>query len=257
MNNIMKNDTYRLVKWKLLYCVLSMAAVVAVILTTIVRQDIRLGISVFGNVIALRGFDDVIRMGIVYHNGLGVLIAVLLSVFIGQEYQWKTWQHKWITNQSRTHIYLSKIILSSAISVVMFLIFQIIVLLGSNQVGYLLTNDYIAMIISGIFIYASLGVVICMLSMLVKNNIASVVISLAYVLFGETIASVVINISNFSESASIVTGWLVRHSIYGMATVVSSALVTWSLVIKIALNSIIIIFLSATIGALCFRRYDL
>ena len=183
MNNIIKNDLYRFSKSILLYVILSLTIVISFSLTMMIRQDIRLGISVFGNLTAFRGIDDIIRIGILYQRGLGFFIAILLSVLIGQEYQWKTWQHKWIANKSRAGIYLSKAVLSSAISAAVFLIFQIVVLLSSSQIENILTAGYTAMVISGAFVYAALGAVVCLLSMLIKNNITSIIACICYVMY--------------------------------------------------------------------------
>jgi len=90
MTNIWKNDLYRIGKSKLLYGVVAFTCFIAFSLIMLMRQDIRLGISVFGNLTAFKGIDDIIRIGIAYQKGLGILVAVLISVFIGQEYQWQT-----------------------------------------------------------------------------------------------------------------------------------------------------------------------
>ena len=172
MANNIKSDIYRFGRSRVFYGVLLLTVIIAFLLSSLIRQDIRLGISVFGNLTALRGIDDIVRIGLLYNRGLGIFIAVLISVFIGQEYQWKTWQHKWIINKSRANIYLSKALLSSVASAAIFLVFQIVTFLGSRQSHELLTNEYIATIICGLFIYAALGAVICLLSMLIKNSTA-------------------------------------------------------------------------------------
>jgi len=257
MTNIVKSDIYRFAKSKLFYGVMLLTIVIAFFLSMLIRQDIRLGISVFGNLMAFRSVDDVIRVGLAYYNGLGLFVAALLSIFIGQEYQWKTWQHKWITNRSRARIFISKFILSTAISAAIFLVFQVIVLLGSNQLSSILTTEYIAMIIGGVAVYAALGAVICLIAMLTKNSTASVIVCIGFVLLSETIASMLGSIGNVSEVAASVVGWLVRYSIYGMVIVLSSAAVTWATAIGIVINAFVIMLVSAVIGVLVFRRYEL
>ena len=167
----------------------------AEMLIMLMRQDIRLGISVFGNLTAFKEIDNIIRIGITYQKGLGILVAVLISVFIDQEYQWQTWQQKWLTSKNRIYIYLSKAVLSSAVSAAIFLIFQIVALLSSSQIQEILTLEYTGTMISGIFVYAALGSVICLLSMLIKSSTASIIVCLGYVLFSETLVSV----SGFSK----------------------------------------------------------
>lgn len=258
MTNIIKNDLYRFKKSKLFYGVLLLTVIIAVFLTTLIRQDIRLGISVFGDLMAFRDINDVIRIGLSYHNGLGIFIAILLSIFIGQEYQWQTWQHKWITNKSRIRIYLSKFMISSVVSVTIFLTFQATVLIFSNQTTDILTSEYGTMIISGMAIYAALGTVLCMISMLIKNSTVSAIVCICYVLLSETLMSTIGNLSSISESISRIIGWGIRHSIYGMALrVLSGSYLANYNVISILINSFAIIFLSVSLGLIIFRKYEL
>ncbi len=47
-------------------------------------QDIRIGISIFGNLTTFISPEDVIALGVQYQKGLGIIVAVFISVFIGQ-----------------------------------------------------------------------------------------------------------------------------------------------------------------------------
>lgn len=87
MIHVWKSDLYRLGKSKLLYGVMAFSCSIALFLVLLMQQDIRVGISVFGDLTAFKGWDDIIRMGITYSKGLGIMAAMLISVFIGQEYQ--------------------------------------------------------------------------------------------------------------------------------------------------------------------------
>ncbi|NMA65783.1 MAG: ABC transporter permease subunit, partial [Clostridiaceae bacterium] len=240
MSNLLKADLYRLGRSKLFYGIMTFTGIIAFFLMMIMRQDIRVGISVFGNLTAFKGIEDVIRIGIEYQKGLGILIAILISVFIGQEYQWKTWQHKWIISKSRTHIYLAKAIISSATSATVFLLFELIALFSSGQISNMLTSEYVAMIICGFAIYAALGGIICLFSMLIKNNTVATIVCLCYILFSETIWSVLRNLSSFSSSAIKIVELSMRHSIYGMSTIISSTSFSMDMMISILINSVII-----------------
>jgi len=212
-----------------------------------------LGIFVGGYVMEFREVHDVIRTGVLYQRGLGIFVAILIAIFIGQEYQWKTWQHKWLTNKNRTQIYLSKLIISATLSALIFLIFQTITLIFSSQAAEILTLDYGAMIIGGVAIYATLGAVMCMLSMLIKSATGSIIACLGYVLFGETLLYAIANLSRFSDVTSRIINWGVRHSIYGMAVRVS----TGYNLIFIIINALVITFLYTTVGLMIFRKYEL
>jgi ABC-type transport system involved in multi-copper enzyme maturation permease subunit len=257
MTNIWKSDLYRFGKSKLFYGVAAFTCSIAFSLIMLMRQDIRLGISVFGNLTAFKGIDDIIRIGIAYQKGLGILVAVLISVFIGQEYQWQTWQQKWLTNKNRIYIYLSKAVLSSAVSAAIFLIYQIVALLSSGQIQEMLTPEYACMMIGSIFIYAALGSVICMFSMLVKSSTVSIIACLGYVLFSETLISLIRNLGSFSDTIARLVEWGVKHSIYGMSSIVSGASVSADFAITILINSLAIMLLSTAIGVFLFRKCEL
>ena len=120
-----------------------------------------------------------------------------------------------------------------------------------------LIGEYTATIISGLFMYAALGAVICLLSMLIKSSTASTIVCLFYVLFSETLASAMRNIGNFSATV----GWLfelgIRYSVYGMSTLASSTEFSPEHTIIIVLNSLAIILLSTIFGLIVFRKYEL
>lgn len=257
MRNIWKSDLYRMGKSKLFYGTAAFTCLIAFLLVILMRQDIRLGISIFGDLTAFRGIDDIIRTGITYQKGLGILVAILISVFIGQEYQWQTWQQKWMTSKNRIFIYLSKAALSSSVSAAIFLVYQTVALLSSGRIREMLMPEYAGMMISGVFIYAALGSVICLLSVLVKSGTASIIACLGYVLLSETLVSVIRNLSSFSDTAARIAEWGVRHSVYGMSLIVSGTPVSIDLAISIIINSLAIMLLSTAIGLFLFRKYEL
>lgn len=257
MTNILKSDLYRFGKSKLFYGITAFTCVISFLLITLMRQDIRLGISTFGDITAFKKVEDVIRIGTAYQKGLGIFVAALVSVFIGQEYQWQTWQHKWIISKNRIFIYLSKALLSSAVSAAIFLAFQTVALLGSGQTRELLILGYAGMILSGAFVYAALGSVVCLLSTLVKSSTASIIVCLGYVMFSETLVSVIRNLASFSNTAARVVEWVVRHSVYGMSSIISGGVSSAGLVINVIINSLVIVLLSTVIGLSLFRKYEL
>ncbi|MDD3403914.1 MAG: sigma factor [Hespellia sp.] len=91
--------------------------------------------------------------------------SALDSVFVGQEYLWNTWQHKWLISKSRIGMYLSKAMLASLTAIAIFLSYEVIALLFSGQMKALFTIEYVAGLICGSFLYASLGAVICLVKL--------------------------------------------------------------------------------------------
>lgn len=257
MTKLLITDIYRLGKSKLLYSIIAFTSILAFFLMMLINHDIRIAISVFGGPTLFKKISDVIRIGIEYQKLLGILVAILISAWIGQEYQWKTWQHKWVISKSRVSIYLSKAIVSSAISAAVFLLFELVALLSSGQINNILAGGYVLTVICGIAMYAALGTVICMLSMLIKNITTSTIVCLCYVLFSETLWSFLRNLSNFSLNTLKVIEFGMRHSIYGMSTIISSTSLSMNMTISIIINSVVIMIISTIFGFTVFRKYDL
>lgn len=257
MLKIARNDLYRLRKSKLFYFSVIFTGFISLLLMILNRQDIRLGISVFGNLTTFITANDIIKIGIEYQKGLGFLVTVFISVFIGQEYLWNTWQHKWLISKSRIGMYLSKAILASLTAIVIFLFYEVIALLFSGQMKELFTIEYVASLICGSFLYAALGTVICLISMLIKNSTASIIVSLCYVLFSETLATAILNISSLFNSTGKIGEWFVQHTIYGISSIIYSTSNAVNILLPVISNSLIIIGLTTLIGTLIFRKYEL
>lgn len=137
-----------------------------------------------------------------------------------------------------------------------FLLFQSVVLLSSGQILKLLNVEYAVLITGSIFIYAALGSVICLFAMLIKNNTASTIICLGYVLMSETFVSVLKNIAGFSDMAARIVGWCIRHSIYGMSSLVIETTGSMDFMVHILINAFGIISLSTMIGLFIFNKIE-
>ncbi|WP_165854705.1 ABC transporter permease [Faecalimonas umbilicata] len=257
ISKIINCDFYRIKKSKLFYGAIILSGLVALSLMLLNRQDIRLGISIFGNLTTFISSEDVINLGVTYQKGLGLIIAIVISVFIGQEYQWNTWQYKWLISKTRIGMYLSKALLSAIISTVIFLLFELTALLFSGQFTYLLENGFTQKLICGAFIYAALGSVLCMISVLIKNSTASIIVSLGYVLCDEMIMSVMQNITRvFPAAKQIISIWS-NHTIYGMSVSLCNSPASSNIIMSTLVTSICISFLAILIGIWRFRKYEL
>ena len=257
MLNIINGDFYRIKKSRLFYGVIIFAGLISFLLMILNRQDIRLGISIFGYLTTFISAEDVIALGIQYQKGLGIVVAVLISVFIGQEYQWNTWQHKWLISKNRLGMYLSKAILSALASALTFLAFELCALLFSGQISTLLAGGYITTLFCGSVVYLALGAVLCFISMLIKSSTASVIVSLGYVLFSETVMTVLQNIGSISNSTEKIIAWFVQHSIYGMSSALAAASMTSEVISTTIISSVVIFTVTTITGMLLFRKYEL
>lgn len=257
MLNILNGDFYRIKKSKLFYGAIIFSGLISFLLMILNRQDIRLGISIFGNLTTFISAKDVIILGVQYQKGLGLVAAIFVSIFIGQEYQWNTWQHKWLISKTRYGMYLSKAILSAMVSALTFLVFELSALLFSGQVGNLLAGGYITTLLCGSVIYIALGAVLCFISMLIKSSTTSIIVTLGYVMLSETLVTVFQNIGGISVVTEKVVAWCVEHSIYGMSVALATSSMTPMLISSIVITSFAIFAVTTIIGMLFYRKYEL
>lgn len=257
MLNIINGDFYRIKKSRLFYGVIIFAGLISFLLMILNRQDIRLGISIFGNLTTFISAEDVIALGVQYQKGLGIVIAIFVSFFIGQEYQWNTWQHKWLISKNRFGMYLSKAILSATVSALTFLVFELCALFFSGQISVLLASGYITTLLCGSVVYIALGAVLCFISMLIKSNTTSVIVTLGYILFSETIITVLQNIGSISSIKEKIIAWYIRHSIYGMSSALATASMPPEVISTTIISSFVIFAVTTITGTLLFRKYEL
>ncbi len=120
--------------------------------------------------------DGVLLVGAVY---IGIVIAVFTGIFIGADYSGGTIRNKHIMGHSRAAMYLSNLIICSAVSVIMHLIF-IAVLVGAAYAGMIRRFEMPAgriaeMTLISIFPVLSITAVMLFLCMLVTSRSAAVV----------------------------------------------------------------------------------
>lgn len=96
-----------------------------------------------------------------------------------------------------------------------------------------------------------------MISMLIKNSTASTIVCLCYVLFTELIMSGISNLGRFSVILQRVAAFIIKHTVYGMSVIVSSVDFTTGYMTPIIINSLIIMAISAALGVIAFRKYEL
>jgi ABC-type transport system involved in multi-copper enzyme maturation permease subunit len=255
--NVWKSDIYRITKSKLLYGTIAISSIIALFLMAIIRNDIHLGISIGNNLTVFKNVNDIVYMGVSYQKALGILVAIIISGFIGEEYHWKTWKHKWIASNSRMYIYLSKVLLSLGLSITIFLVYEIVAILCSGQIATMFTGKYLSVISCGIMIYGALGSVICLFSMLIKNSTISTVVCLCYVVLSETAISLLGAVGNLSKTGEIIGGWLIRKSIYGMTSAICSKPISTDILVATLVNTTAIILLSTITGVYLFKKYEL
>ncbi len=94
------------------------------------------------------------------------------------------------------------------------------------------------------------------LTILISSHILSTIICLGYVLMSEMFVSVLKNIAGFSDMAAGVIGWCIRHSIYGMSSLVIETSGSTDFMVHILINAFGIISLSTMIGLFIFNKIE-
>ncbi len=252
MMKIIKNDFYRLACSKFFYIVFGISVLISAFLSLVLRSDVRIGISIFGNLTAFKGVEDLVLIGTQYYKGLGFLIAIIISIFIGQDYLWKTLCNKWNVTRSRTKMYLSKLLLSCIVCVIIYISFQTMVLVFSSESELFFNAKYLLMMASGILPYITLGSIFTLISTTMKNNLYAVIACLGYVLLSETFVGFVLNLAN---SAPVIET-IIRHSVYGMSQSVNIT-ITISKAFYLLLNAVVISTISSIIGLVVFKNQEI
>ncbi len=250
MNRIVKFDIQRMVKSSVFIGVSILVVFIAGSLTIFMNQDINLGISIYGNMTGFKSIEDVILIGTQFYKGLGYIVAVVIAVFWGQEYLWKTLGKKENLVQCRTKIYLSKVLVSIGSTVVMYALFQLTVVALSGQPISMM--QYIYVVVGGVFPYVALASVLAMITTGMGSNMGALIACIAYVVISEPVTQFVQRIGHSMP----VVGKMGKYSVYGMTQRVNME-ISASDMLVIAINSIVIVVISTVLGSLIFRKQEL
>lgn len=256
MTQIIKGDFFRLSKSKQGRSLLTTALLISIVFTVLIHQEIRFGIIIFESETNFKSVWDIFELGLAHQKILGIFVAILIASFIGQEYQWHTWQQKWLAGYSRSRIYLSKVLLSITLSVGLFFIFEMTTFLLSGALAITWTGNFWLLLMGGCFIYATLGSTLCLFAMLIKQSFAATLACLGFVMFGEMLLMVVHQLARFSDIIAQIAKWLTKHSLYGMAQTMQGN-VSVQDVFSVAVTGMGIMMLTTIIGITIFRHYEL
>ncbi|MDO5558595.1 MAG: hypothetical protein Q4F95_03250 [Oscillospiraceae bacterium] len=257
MIHIIKSDMFRVKRNCVFYFILFLAAVPPLLLNIAVRNGIRLGISVFSDMTSFTDVNDIVMSGIQYQKGLGLLCSIFISVYVSQEFSWKTWQNKYLIHRSRIRMYLSKTAVSILICQAVFVVYEITAFVCSSDMSGMISPSYLLSMANALIVYAALGAVLCMISILIKSSPAGTVFSCLYVLFSQSAADNIL--AFFSGKTDIVSRSLVRiteHGLYCTCLSVCSYYHQSSFSALTVVSPVLIIVLSTLAGAALFNKYE-
>ena len=195
MLTLLNCDFYRFKKnrsFRSLYILISLMGLVLVLL---LKNDIKLGISIIGSLTLFTSPQEVFMAGLDFRKGLGMIVAIMVTLFISEEFSCKTMKLKLIVKKSKYKIYFSKLIEAISIAISIVLVYEIVViiggLLGFYNIEELVNISNIGRLIIGVLIYASIGAIICFINMFFQNMFTSIIVSLAYIILNDTFSSII------------------------------------------------------------------
>ena len=156
----------------------------------------------------------------IYINVISFLIAVFVSIFVGSDYDNGTIRNKIIVGHSRKNIYLSNLIVSIIVGLVLEIIYlTIISIVGIPLIGKIQMNifDFLYIILDMILLIIVFSSIFNLISMLCSNVTLSTVGSLLLILImyvfcmsisGIAYSTKELKIQDFDENGNLVTKYL-------------------------------------------------
>lgn len=189
----------------------------AIFMSLLISNDIRLGISIFGELTTFKNGDSILLNGANYSKGIGLIVAIIINLSIGKEHQYKTWQHLTSHNIRRNKIYFAKFVTSIFIAVGLFFVYELVSygILTAFDFRVMSLMAFLKLILGGAIIYSMLAGFICFISMVTQNHISSLIISIAFVLFEAPLVRLLGNISEITGFSQIYS-YIVKYSLYGI-----------------------------------------
>ena len=156
----------------------------------------------------------------IYINVISFLIAVFVSIFVGSDYDNGTIRNKIIVGHSRKNIYLSNLIVSIIVGLVLEIIYlTIISIIGIPLIGKIQMNifDFLYIILDMILLIIVFSSIFNFISMICSNVTLSTVGSLLLILImyvfcmsisGIAYSTKELKIQDFDENGNLVTKYL-------------------------------------------------
>lgn len=156
----------------------------------------------------------------IYINVISFLIAVFVSIFVGSDYDNGTIRNKIIVGHSRKNIYLSNLIVSIIVGLVLEIIYlTIISIIGIPLIGKIQMNifDFLYIILDMILLIMVFSSIFNFISMICSNVTLSTVGSLLLILImyvfcmsisGIAYSTKELKIQDFDENGNLVTKYL-------------------------------------------------
>ncbi|MBD8069582.1 ABC transporter permease [Bacillus sp. PS06] len=258
MLNLLTAERIKLMRSKKLWIVLAILAILPI------YQVLNSKLTVYYGGELEQVIDTVINGAsgvlMIKKNGLTILLVIsaFISFFIGEEFQHGTIRNALSLGRSRTHYYLSKLVVASILTLV-----GVLIMTGLGIIGYSIVfgfgevaeiNNYLGYAIKSfctlyLLILANVSVFV-MISFLTKSSSISLIWSFLYTM----VTGFAPGIFQQTEHFKFVTYWFTESFLFYFDF---ARLETVSRYPEMALVSLVTIVLSSAVGILLFKRTDI
>ncbi len=227
----------------------------ALFLSFLISSGIKFGISVFGNLTIFSNGKLILINGANYTKGIGLILAVLVSLFVGKEYRYKTFGYVISKNINRRKMYFAKVLSSIIIGIFIFLTYEIIAysILSFSGKSEMSLAEFSVLLLNGILLYSSISSVICLISMSIKNYVMSLILSIAFIFLESNFVLALGKIFKLIK-LDFLFEKIVRYSLYGMNEIISSSP---SFSLDLIGGALLIILISTLIGFSVFKYKEI
>ncbi len=251
---LIRRDFNRIIKSRYLQVGFLIVISTSLFMSLLVGSGIKFGISIFGNLTMFTTGRLLIHNGADYTKGLGLISCVLIAIFNGKEYQYKTFEQLIAKDISRSRIYFSKILSSIFISTAVFgsyqLVTYLILVLNAKNMP---VTDFSIIFIHGFLMYTALATIICLFSVAINNYILSLIVSIVFIVLESNIIALLSEIC-FYLKLDYIFYKLASISLSGINEITKTA--TSEISITLVFSSVCIILISSLLGILSFQNKE-
>lgn len=250
--DLFKRDLLRALNSRYMQVGALLTFISGVVLSLLIGSNYKIGISIFGNLTTYKTLEEIALNGIDYRKGIGLLITILVSVFISQDYQYKTWQQPIHAGNSRVKIYFCRLLFSLLTGMLIFLSYEIPVYIISILLGEkILFYNIVSILCKGMIIYFVIPCTVTCLAISIKNHMLSVLISIIYILFEQDLTRFILNIlSRINLDELIGRFTLTEIGLFAKSTGLE-------LVPNMIVSGFVVFLITALIGIVLFNRQEL
>lgn len=258
MLNLLTAEKIKLFRSKKLWIVLAILSLLPIYQAANSRLAVHYGTKLVQAVdTVVNGASGILMME---KNGLTILLVMstFISFFIGEEFQHGTIRNAFSIGRSRTHYYLSKLVIASLLSLFGVFVMTVIGMISFSAVfgfGHVAgINHYVSFAFQSfgalyVLILANVSIYV-MISFLVKNSAISLIWSFLYTIGTGFGAGVFLQTKHFQQ----VTYWFTESFLFYFDFAKSTDIARFP---EMVLVSLITILISSTIGILLFKKADI